>query len=55
MKPTPEQLKNGFLISVATVFAIAGAGMIQNDPILGTIYLLVGVLVFFLREILKKL
>lgn len=40
LTPNPEQLKNGFLLSVATIFAISGAGFLNHDPVLGTLMLI---------------
>jgi hypothetical protein len=54
-QPTREQLKNGFFLSVATVFAIAGAGILSDEPVLGTTFLLLGVTIIFIREALKKI
>ncbi len=55
MKLTQEQFKNGALISVAMVFAMSGAGLLQEQPEIGTTFLLLSVTIIFIREILKKL
>lgn len=54
-KPTPEQLENGFVITVATVFVIAGADILYEYPVIATAFLLMGAMLVFVKKILSKL